>query len=447
MRNPTEITPRPVVPTFHLGGRAIQGNVASGVVYASHTIPTPHSYCWLRLAVFDRFPAVPSLCGRRIQNGERPIGRVVNERTFPSPYIQGGEEKNHLASPTPKDTESVETKTPGPPPPLPHEGEEEQKERSTGTKSLDAKRVHFQEQTNGSGERGDDEGATTATTPSSRYSPSSGVPRIATAAPPLTTPPPPPSFGAGKRVCPIITLRVELFDDESPRTCANFRRLCKGEGLSRQGLHYMYQDIRPSYKGTYFHKIIPSFCAQGGDITMRVVTKGGYNYHSSAGRGWFEDENKQRRHNEEGLLSMANNGSNSNGTQFFITTSASQEKAFNGRHVCFGRVIEGYAAFAKEVAPYGNVEGWPSRYVVVVDCGEGRDVPPLTGEEEEAAWIAASAAVSSSAASPAVAMEDEKGEKKKEEEVMDDDIAPRIRSGKWRVGRERPCLGYGIPGM
>lgn len=176
--------------------------------------------------------------------------------------------------------------------------------------------------------------------------------------------------GAGPTATDVIRLEFQLFDDESPMTCENFRRLCRGDGILRRSESYYFQGVTPSYRGTFFHKIIPDFAAQGGDITMRVHPPGA-NYFNSRGRGWFADENKKRRHNEVGLLSMANNGPNTNGTQFFITTSEKQEQALNGRHVCFGRVTRGLAAFLKEVGPYGNVEGHPSRYVVVVNCGEG----------------------------------------------------------------------------
>lgn len=326
MPKPTDIERSQVHPTFHLGGQAIAGNIAAGSIYASHSIRAKHSFCWMRLAVYEKFPLVPSLAGTRIQNGED-----VKEATA----------------------------------------------------------------------------------------------------------------GAGDRLGPLITLRFELFDDESPKTCANFRRLCTGESNSKQPYQYCFQQIQASYKGTYFHKIIPHLCAQGGDITMRVDK--GYNYHSSAGRGWFDDENKKRRHNEEGLLSMANNGPNTNGTQFFITTSNSQEKVFNGRHVCFGRVIEGYEDFRREVSHFGNVEGHPTRYVVVVDCGEGEMPPPLPEGEE----VVATASGDDDNDKEIEKKDDDDDNMKKSDDGVDnmDDLKPGIKSGKWRTQRERPCLGYGIPGF
>ncbi|GET87483.1 cyclophilin, putative [Leishmania tarentolae] len=177
--------------------------------------------------------------------------------------------------------------------------------------------------------------------------------------------------GAGTPEETSLFLQIELFDDECPQLCANFRRLCNGQSSTRQEQVYCYQGITPSYCGTYFHKIIPSYCAQGGDITMRVKP-GGTNSYSSAGRIWLPDEFKKRRHNEIGLVSMANNGPDSNGSQFFITTSAANERAFNGRHCCIGHVVHGLDAFMALVAPFGNIEGHPSKYVVIVDCGEGK---------------------------------------------------------------------------
>ncbi|CCW71771.1 unnamed protein product [Phytomonas sp. Hart1] len=206
------------------------------------------------------------------------------------------------------------------------------------------------------------------------------------------------THGAGEPIT-RIRLAFELFDDECPVTCENFRRLCaynntsvfdkrttevEGEadrfaelrvvGRTRRArpYYYYYKDLVPSYRGTFFHKIIPNFCAQGGDITIQLAP-GGANHFNGGGRvsGWFPDESNKRRFNEVGLLGMANNGPNSNGTQFFITTCSNQEQAFNERHVCFGRVLQGMESFLDIVALSGNPEGNPSRYVVVVDCGEG----------------------------------------------------------------------------
>ncbi|CAJ1021308.1 putative Cyclophilin type peptidyl-prolyl cis-trans isomerase/CLD [Leishmania utingensis] len=207
--------------------------------------------------------------------------------------------------------------------------------------------------------------------------------------------------GAGPPEETSLFLQIELFDDECPQLCANFRRLCNGQSSTRQGQVYCYQGLTPSYCGTYFHKIIPSYCAQGGDITMRVKP-GGTNSYSSAGRTWLVDEFKKRRHNEIGLVSMANNGPNSNGSQFFITTSAAHERAFNGRHCCIGRVGRGLDAFMALVAPFGDVDGNPSKYAVVVDCGEG-EAPTRISAASSSAAAASQASMAISATEMALA--------------------------------------------
>lgn len=204
-------------------------------------------------------------------------------------------------------------------------------------------------------------------------------------------------------------LRFELFSAESPRACENFYRLCNGQGekcgdfptVSYQG----QRDIPLTYKGTFFHKIMPGFISQGGDVTR--LLDGGCNQFSVFGRP-FCDENLKRTHGRNlasvdckestsaqqkgaaaggalkeknddgttppwGLLSMANNGPNSNGTQFFIVTtdqSTKAAKSLDGRHVCFGRVVEGLQEFLSEVAGFGDLQGTPQRYAAVTNCGQ-----------------------------------------------------------------------------
>ena len=109
-------------------------------------------------------------------------------------------------------------------------------------------------------------------------------------------------------------IRVELFAADAPLTVENFVR------LARSGF----------YDGTTFHRVIPGFMAQGGDPTG--TGRGGPGYQ-------FADEFGARRHDAAGVLSMANAGPNTNGSQFFITFGPTPH--LDGRHTVFGRVIEG----------------------------------------------------------------------------------------------------------
>ena len=119
-----------------------------------------------------------------------------------------------------------------------------------------------------------------------------------------------------------------LFGDVVPKTAKNFATLCDGSagtGNSGKPLHY---------KGSSFHRIIPGFMAQGGDFTNQNGTGGESIYGTK-----FEDENFLNKHSTDLLLSMANAGKNTNGSQFFITFGATPH--LDGKHVVFGRVTSG----------------------------------------------------------------------------------------------------------
>ena len=154
-------------------------------------------------------------------------------------------------------------------------------------------------------------------------------------------------FGTQNRK--IGRIEVELYHDIVPRTVNNFMALITGN----KGV---------GYKKCLVHRIIPDFMIQMGDYE-RGNGSGG----SSIYGKYFEDESFELRHNEPGLLSMANCGPNTNGSQFFITLDYTPH--LDGKHVVFGKVIKGMN-IVKEVEKYGTVEGTPRDKVKIIDCGE-----------------------------------------------------------------------------
>lgn len=159
---------------------------------------------------------------------------------------------------------------------------------------------------------------------------------------------------------------IGLYGQVVPKTVENFRALCTGEkGESASG-------VKLHYKGTPFHRIVSGFVIQGGDI----VHCDGKASESIYG-GTFPDENFRIKHSHAGVVSMANSGPDSNGSQFFFTTV--KASWLDGDHVVFGKVVQGMDTVFAIEGGAGTYSGKPRKKVVIADSGE---IPKSKWDEE-----------------------------------------------------------------
>jgi len=160
---------------------------------------------------------------------------------------------------------------------------------------------------------------------------------------------------------PAGRIVMELFNEVTPRTVENFKRLAIGQ-INGNGEPY-------GFKGTKFHRVIPGFMLQGGDFQNEDGT-GGYSIYNQRTTGLFPDENFCLKHGSPGMLSMANAGPDTNGSQFFITTVPTEW--LDGKHVVFGRIADDQNRswnVVQRIESLGSESGTPTKEIRISNSG------------------------------------------------------------------------------
>jgi peptidyl-prolyl isomerase D len=160
---------------------------------------------------------------------------------------------------------------------------------------------------------------------------------------------------------------IELFDEDVPKTCNNFRHLCTNGMKNKK---------TPAYKNTRFNCVIKDFMIQGGDI----INNNGSSGYSVYGK-YFPDENFNLKHNQEGLISMANCGKDKNNSQFFILTKQGGYNHLDNKYVVFGIIIKGYDIIKKIEQIKTDANNNPLEECIISECGLVKEKENYTIQE------------------------------------------------------------------